>query len=150
MGVGTPVYTFFFFPFFPHFLILPFESWRNTSTVGSRGAIDARCCGTKSSKNRNMEEEIKNIVTACIVANVPVIAQAVIDKLNEQPKKIKTLSRREAANSLGVSLPTFDTLIDNGTIRARKVGRRVLIPESEVLSLLESNEPYKYQRRVKA
>jgi len=97
-----------------------------------------------------MEEEIRNIVTACIVANVPVIAQAVIDKLNEQPKKIKTLSRREAANSLGVSLPTFDTLIDNGTIRARKVGRRVLIPESEVLSLLESNEPYKYQRRVKA
>lgn len=93
-----------------------------------------------------MEEQIKSILTACILANVPVIAQAVIDKLNEQPQEIKTMQRKEGAKALGVSLPTLDGLIANGTIRAKKIGRRVVIPCSEIENLLASGEPYKYRR----
>lgn len=100
--------------------------------------------------NIKMEEEIKNIITACIVANVPLIAQAVVDEINAQPKSVEIISRHEAANQLGLSLPTLDVLIKNGTIRTKKIGRRVVIPQTEITNLLDSNEPYKYQRRAKA
>jgi len=93
-----------------------------------------------------MEEQLKNILTACIVANIPQIAQAVVSELRTQPREIHTLERREAANQLGVSLPTLDGLIKDGTIRAKKLGRRVLIPQQEIENLLESGEPIKYRR----
>jgi len=100
-----------------------------------------------SKKNKEkMEEQLKTIFTACIVANVPLIADEVIKRLNATPRPIHTLERREAAEQLGVSLPTLDGLIKDGTIRAKKIGRRVLIPQQEIETLLESGEPIKYRR----
>jgi len=93
-----------------------------------------------------MDEKIKELLTACIVANIPQIAQAVVNELRAQPKEIHTLERRGAANQLGVSLPTLDGLIKDGTIRAKKIGRRVLIPQTEIENLLENGEPIKYRR----
>lgn len=95
-----------------------------------------------------MEEELKNILTACIIESLPRIAAAIATEINAQPKRVETMCRREAANSLGVSLPTVDALIANGTIRVKRIGRRVVIPQTEITNLLEEGE-YKYQRRAK-
>lgn len=67
-------------------------------------------------------------------------------KLKAQPQEIKTLTRREAANALNMSLPTLDKLIDSGEIRAKKVGRKVVIPATEIENLLSAGEPLKYRR----
>lgn len=42
------------------------------------------------------------------------------------------IGRHEAAAALGVSLRTLDYLIGRGELPARRVGRRVLIPRSEL------------------
>lgn len=109
--------------------------------------IDAHGCGKKSSKKtKEMEEQIKNIVTACIVANVPLIAKAVIEELGKQPQAPKTMTRKEAAKALSISLPTLDDLVAKGIIRAKKLGRKVIISQFEISDLLASGEPIKYIR----
>lgn len=97
--------------------------------------------------NKKMEEIYSKIFTACIVANIPLIAKAVVEELKAQPQDIRTVSRQEAAKSLGISLPTLDNLIKDGTLRAVKAGRRVVIKETEIQSLLESGISYKYLRK---
>jgi|GEM_PF-4546931 len=46
------------------------------------------------------------------------------------------LTRYEAAQQLRISLPFLDKLISGGAITAVKVGRRVLIPENEIVNLI--------------
>jgi excisionase family DNA binding protein len=41
-------------------------------------------------------------------------------------------SRRDAARALGISIRTLDNLILQGELRARRVGRRVLLEKSEL------------------
>ena len=43
------------------------------------------------------------------------------------------LSRREAAQSLSISLRTLDYLIAGGKLTVRRIGRRVLIEPAELL-----------------
>lgn len=45
-------------------------------------------------------------------------------------------SMRETADMIGMSLRTLVRRVDDGTIRAVKVGKRVLIPAAEVERLL--------------
>jgi excisionase family DNA binding protein len=45
-------------------------------------------------------------------------------------------SRREAADSLGLSLRGIDYLLAQGRLCGRRIGRRVLIPRSELDRLL--------------
>lgn len=42
------------------------------------------------------------------------------------------VGRREAAEALGICLRTLDYMIARGQLAARKIGRRVLIPPSEL------------------
>jgi excisionase family DNA binding protein len=41
-------------------------------------------------------------------------------------------SRKDAARALGISIRTLDTLILQGELRARRVGRRVLVETIEL------------------
>ena len=41
-------------------------------------------------------------------------------------------SRRDAARALGISVRTLDSLILQGELRARRIGRRVLVEKSEL------------------
>ena len=50
----------------------------------------------------------------------------------EQPKEPeKYLTRRDMANLLRLSLVTLDKYIANGTIRSKKLGRRILLEPGE-------------------
>ncbi|MCI0722928.1 MAG: helix-turn-helix domain-containing protein [Acidobacteria bacterium] len=42
------------------------------------------------------------------------------------------IGRREAAEALGICLRTLDYMITRGQLVARRIGRRVLIPRSEL------------------
>lgn len=45
------------------------------------------------------------------------------------------ISRQEAAKQLGLSIPTLERRIDDGTISHIRIGRRILIP-ADILSSL--------------
>jgi excisionase family DNA binding protein len=47
------------------------------------------------------------------------------------------LTRREAADALGVSVDTLVRLLDAGELRAVRVGRSVRVPTSEVESFVD-------------
>lgn len=51
------------------------------------------------------------------------------------------LSRREAADTLRISLRTLDYLLVQGKLRGRRIGRRLVIPRSEVERLLRHDTP---------
>ncbi len=42
------------------------------------------------------------------------------------------IGRREAAEAMGICLRTLDYMIARGQLAARQIGRRVLIPRSEL------------------
>ena len=50
-------------------------------------------------------------------------------------------SRRETAEALRVSLRTVDYLLLQGKLRGRRIGRRVVIPRTEVEKLLRQDTP---------
>jgi len=59
-----------------------------------------------------------------------------------------SLSRREAADALRVSLRTLDYLIASGTLRGSRIGRRILIPRSELEQLLRQGmDDFRQERR---
>lgn len=49
---------------------------------------------------------------------------------------LNVYTRREAAEALRISLRTLDTLLAQGKLRSRRIGRRVLVPQSELEKLL--------------
>jgi excisionase family DNA binding protein len=51
------------------------------------------------------------------------------------------LSRREAADSLRISLRTLDYLLAQGKLRGRRIGRRIVIPRVEIQRLLRHDTP---------
>lgn len=61
----------------------------------------------------------------------------------EQPKEPeKYLTRRDMANLLRLSLVTLDKYIANGTIRSKKLGRRILFEPGEcdrVMGMMANN-----------
>ena len=59
------------------------------------------------------------------------------------------LTRRDAAVALGVSLRTIDTLLARGALQGRRIGRRVLIPKTELVRLLTSDPPAPSGTRIK-
>ena len=59
-------------------------------------------------------------------------------------------TRVEAADTLRVSLRTLDYLLAQGTLRGRRIGRRVLIPKTEIDRLLrrDTSIDHKVPRRA--
>lgn len=54
----------------------------------------------------------------------------------------------EAAQALGLSLRTIDNLIAAKQLTARRIGRRVVIPTSSLLTLIRSDRSTRQQRSL--
>jgi excisionase family DNA binding protein len=76
----------------------------------------------------SLDERIMECVTRAVQANVNLIR-------SEQTK----LTRKEACDKLKISLPTLSNHIHSGKIKAQRIGRRILIPESEIESFLKQS-----------
>lgn len=73
--------------------------------------------------------------TAFFLAFESMVEQAISKALagqlsaNEQSQEPRApANRREAATYLGISLPTLDSLIRTGQLKAKRIGRNVRIP----------------------
>ena len=53
------------------------------------------------------------------------------------------LGRKEAASALGICLRMLDYMIAHGEVVVRRVGRRVLIPRTELERFASTREPKK-------
>jgi excisionase family DNA binding protein len=71
------------------------------------------------------------------------IKKAVVDALHENVDAIrsqeKKLTRKEAASKLRISLPTLDKFLNEKRIAAQCIGKRILIPESEIENYLKKS-----------
>jgi excisionase family DNA binding protein len=87
----------------------------------------------------------KNGVLAIVPSQVSVsgtasvIASAISNVLNamaDRPQRI-ALDRSEAAAALGVTVRTIEGMIDRGEIRAKQVGKKSLIPVTQLEKLFQ-------------
>lgn len=61
-------------------------------------------------------------------------------ELTAPPLPAPLLNRKQAADILGVSLRTIDTLIFNGTLRVVRLGASVRIRPEAIVDLLNASE----------
>lgn len=97
-------------------------------------------------KKTDMYNIPENVVAAAIGLLSPFVPDLTPDALTKKlsvdvVEKDKVTrpeyTRREAASRLGVALRTIDNYLSNGTLKARKIGRkRVLIPADGIEALL--------------
>ena len=84
-------------------------------------------------------ENLREIVREVIVEEVPkMIPQA----SNEQ----KYYTRKEAAKRARITMPTLDKYIQEGKIKAHRLGRRVLFSENDIKNAIEEMPFIKYKR----
>jgi excisionase family DNA binding protein len=67
------------------------------------------------------------------------VAEAVKQNVNAIRIEQTKLTRKEACGKLKISLPTLSNHINSGKIKAQRIGRRILIPESEIESFLKQS-----------
>ena len=72
--------------------------------------------------------ELKELISKTI--------QEQIGKIQEPPPKTELITRKEAAEMLGVSLPTLHCWTKDGRIPAYRIGNRVRYKREEVLNSL--------------
>lgn len=51
------------------------------------------------------------------------------------------LNRRAAAAAIGISVRSLDYLISSGKLRTRRMGKRILIPRTELERLARADQP---------
>ena len=76
--------------------------------------------------------ELRDMMRSLLHEHTETIASMVLDRQQQAPKtdEIKYLTRHEAAKRLRVSLPTLQKRLNDGTLEFKRLGRRVLIPET--------------------
>jgi excisionase family DNA binding protein len=66
-------------------------------------------------------------------------------KLNQD--EAKYLTRSQVAKLLHISLPTLQTYVTHGIIKAHRIGHRVLFDEQDVILAIKEIPSLKYNRR---
>lgn len=92
-----------------------------------------------------MTEEQLNELAAQVARQVgqTLLLQETTPKQNEK----RWIPRKEAAGIIGVSLPTLHNLMNQGAIISRKIGRKTLIDETDLMRKLEAGKLAKYKRK---
>lgn len=57
-------------------------------------------------------------------------------------------SRKDAATYVGLSVSTLDLAIARGMLRARRIGRRVLVPRVELDRFVRADHPELWPKKV--
>jgi excisionase family DNA binding protein len=70
----------------------------------------------------------------------------VFQEQNLTEKKLKYLSRYEAAEYLDVSLPTLDDYTKSGKVKGYRLGKKIKYLESDLINAMNAIEPLKYRR----
>ena len=84
-------------------------------------------------------ENLKEIVREVLAEEVP--------KLIPQQKTSQTYyTRKEAAKRARITLPTLDKYIQEGKIKAHRLGRRVLFSEEDINNAIEQMPYIRYKR----
>lgn len=63
----------------------------------------------------------------------------------EKPNDSELITRFEAADLLGISLPTLSAYSKSGRVKSYRIGSRVRYKRSEVLNALQEVQTYKYR-----
>ena len=83
--------------------------------------------------------DLREIVRAVIIEEVP----KMIPKTSQEQKYY---TRKEAAKRARITLPTLDKYIEEGKIKAHRLGRRVLFSEEDIRTAIEEMPFIKYKR----
>jgi excisionase family DNA binding protein len=103
----------------------------------------------EKNKNKKTNKRMENLFfnLAEIEENlVEKMANRVIEKLSEVEPKKKMYTRNEVADMLSITLVTLSKLTKNGTLKARKIGGRVLYPADAIDTIVTSRTNVKYLR----
>jgi excisionase family DNA binding protein len=89
-------------------------------------------------------EEFVNILEARLTTS---IEQKILTLIQEKAERKETfLTRKEAAQSLGVSLSTLHTLSKEGAVQSYRLRGQIRYKESEIEGALEQVKNLKYKR----
>ena len=84
-------------------------------------------------------EHLREIVREVIVEEVPKL-------ISQKSTGQKYYTRKEAAKRARITMPTLDKYIQEGKIKAHRLGRRVLFSEEEIKKAIEEMPFIKYKR----
>lgn len=84
-------------------------------------------------------EYLKEIVREVLVEEVPKL-------IPRQHSTNKYYTRKEAATRARITLPTLDKYIQEGKIKANRLGRRILFSEEDINNAIEQMPSIKYKR----
>jgi excisionase family DNA binding protein len=84
-------------------------------------------------------EHLREIVREVITEEVPKL-------IPQKSTEGKYYTRKEAAKQARITLPTLDKYIQEGKIKAHRLGRRVLFSEEEIKKAIEEMPFIKYKR----
>lgn len=84
-------------------------------------------------------EDLKEIVREVILEEIPRL-------LPQKSTEGKYYTRKEAAKRARITMPTLDKYIQEGKIKAHRLGRRVLFSEEEIKKAIEEMPFIKYKR----
>ena len=84
-------------------------------------------------------ENLREIIREVIVEEVPKL-------IPHRSTGEKYYTRKEAAKRARITMPTLDKYIQEGKIKAHRLGRRVLFSEEEIKKAVEEMPYMKYKR----
>lgn len=77
----------------------------------------------------------------CIGSDGDLMRQSTLDMDDLRKRRSLVITRKEAAEALGVDPRTITTSINEGTIPHVKLGRRIVIPREKFLALFADTAP---------
>ncbi len=94
----------------------------------------------------------KVILTSLELSDIKKVVEEVLERklqffnVAREPNSLNLLTRKETAKTLCISLPTLHDWTKNGTIKAHRIGNRVLYKQEEVISALQEIKTLKKGR----